>query len=185
MSARAIIRRTIWATVLLLVASLLASWYARDWLKAAGNYLIGQYGSRGVFTSVFFIDWIPIPASPEPIFLLGISSGMDMTDLFISAASGGVVAALGCYAAGAVLESTTPVGDWVHRRYPELVRWVETHGYKGLALAAIIPLPFAPMMWIAGIIGMPLERVVLISSLRIVKTALYLYIIWIGWGGVG
>lgn len=181
MSAKAIVRRTIWATVLLLVASLLASWFARDWLTLAGTYLIGQYGGRGVFTSVFFIDWIPIPATPEPIFLLGISAGMDMKDLFIATASGGVVAALGCYASGAVLERTTPVGEWVNRHYPGLVRWVETHGYKGLALAAIIPLPFSPMMWIAGIIGMPLERVVIISLLRIVKTAFYLYIIAIGW----
>lgn len=181
MSAKNIVRRTVWATIILLVASLLASWLFRDWLTAVGSYLIGEYGGRGVFTSVFFIDWFPVPASPEPIFLLGISAGMEMKDLFIAAASGGVVAALGCYASGAVLERTTPIGEWVNRNYPALVRWVETHGYKGLALAAIIPLPFSPMMWIAGIIGMPLERVVAISLLRIVKTAFYLYIIALGW----
>ena len=51
-----------------------------------------------------------------------------------------------------------------------------------LALAAIIPLPFSPMMWVAGIIGMPLERVVIIALLRIVKTAFYLWLIVLGWG---
>lgn len=182
MSAQAIVRRTIHATIWLLLLSLLAGWLFRDMLTAAGEYLIGAYGGRGVFTSVFFIDWIPIPATPEPVFLLGVSAGMDMTELFVSAASGGVVASLGCYASGAVLERTTPVGDWVHRKYPALVAWVQKHGYKGLALAAIIPLPFSPMMWIAGIIGMPLERIVIVSLLRIVKTAFYLYLIVLGWG---
>lgn len=182
MSARAIVRRTVWATVWLLILSLLAGWLFRDMLTAAGEYLIGAYGGRGVFTSVFFIDWIPIPATPEPIFLLGVSAGMDMTDLFVSAASGGVVASLGCYASGAVLERTTPIGAWVERRHPALVEWVKRNGYKGLALAAIIPLPFSPMMWIAGIIGMPLERIVIVSLLRIVKTAFYLYLIVLGWG---
>lgn len=182
MQTAAIIRRTIWATVLLLVVSLLASWLARDWLTIAGEYLIGEYGGRGIFTSVFFIDWVPIPATPEPIFLLGISAGMDMQDLFVASASGAVVASLGCYASGAVLERTTPVRTWVCASYPGLVAWVEKHGYPGLALAAFIPLPFSPMMWIAGIIGMPLERVVIISSIRIVKTAFYLAIIAFGWG---
>lgn len=182
MDAKAILRRTGVAMAWLLAASVLAGWLFRDWLEFAGAYMIDHYGSRGVFTSVFFIDWIPIPTSAEPIFLLGVTGGMDLFELFVACSSGGVVAALGCYASGVVLERTTPVGRWVQRRHPELVAFVKEHGYKGLAWAAIIPLPFSPMMWIAGIIGMPLERVVVVSLLRIVKTAFYLWLIVVGWG---
>lgn len=182
MSAKAIMRRTAWATLWLLIASFVAGWFFRDWLEVAGAYMIENYGSRGVFTSVFFIDWVPVPTSPEPIFLLGVTGGMPIKELFVAAASAGVVSALGCYASGVVLERTTPVGRWVNEKHPALVAFVEKHGYKGLALAAIIPLPFSPMMWIAGIIGMPLERVVIISLLRIVKTAFYLWLIVLGWG---
>ena len=182
MSSRAIVRRTLNATVWMLVASVLAGWLFRDWLERAGVFMIGRYGSRGVFTSVFFIDWVPIPTSPEPIFLLGVTGGMPLVELFVAAASAGVVSAISCYAAGVVLDRMTPLGAWVHERYPDFVSFVREHGYKGLALAAIIPLPFSPMMWVAGIIGMPLERVVIIALLRIVKTAFYLWLIVLGWG---
>lgn len=182
MGAKAIMRRTIWTTIWLLIASVIAGWLFRDWLEGAGSYMIENYGSRGVFTSVFFIDWVPVPTSPEPIFLLGVTGGMPIGELFVASASAGVVSALSCYASGVVLERTTPVGRWVHEKYPDLVSFVREHGYKGLALAAIIPLPFSPMMWIAGIIGMPLERVAIVSMLRIVKTAFYLWLIVVGWG---
>lgn len=175
------LRRGLAALVGLVILSFILSWLFRDWLTEVGHYLIGAYGARGVFTSVFFIDWTPIPTSSEPIYMLGISSGMDLTELFVSSCAGGVVAALGCYASGAVLERTTSIGDWTRARYPGMVQWVSEKGFKGLALAAIVPLPFSPMMWIAGVIGMPLEQVVVISLLRIPKTIFYLLILMAAW----
>lgn len=175
------LRRGLAALVALVILSFVASWLFRDWLTEVGHYLIGAYGARGVFTSVFFIDWTPIPTSSEPIYMLGISSGMDLTELFVSSCAGGVVAALGCYASGAVLERTTSIGDWTRARYPGMVQWVAEKGFKGLALAAVVPLPFSPMMWIAGVIGMPLEHVVIISLLRIPKTIFYLVILMAAW----
>lgn len=179
---RARLRRGLAALVGLVILSFVASWLFRDWLTAVGHQLIGAYGARGVFTSVFFIDWVPIPTSSEPIYLLGISSGMDLTQLFVASSAGGVVAALGCYASGAVLERTTSIGDWTRARYPGMVQWVAEKGFKGLALAAVVPLPFSPMMWIAGVIGMPLEQVVIISLLRIPKTVFYILVLMAAWG---
>lgn len=178
---RARLRRGLIALVGLVILSFVASWLFRDWLTAVGHKLIGAYGARGVFTSVFFIDWVPIPTSSEPIYLLGITSGMDLTQLFVASSAGGVVAALGCYASGAVLERTTSIGDWTRARYPGMVQWVDEKGFKGLALAAVVPLPFSPMMWIAGVLGMPLEQVVIISLLRIPKTVFYLLILMAAW----
>lgn len=175
------LRRGLAALIGLVILSFVASWLFRDWLEEVGHYLIGAYGARGVFTSVFFIDWTPIPTSSEPIYMLGISSGMDLTELFVSSCAGGVVAALGCYASGAVLERTTSIGDWTRERYPGMVQWVSEKGFKGLALAAVVPLPFSPMMWIAGVIGMPIEHVVIISLLRIPKTIFYLLILMAAW----
>lgn len=175
------LRRGLAALVGLVILSFILSWLFRDWLTEVGHYLIGAYGARGVFTSVFFIDWTPIPTSSEPIYMLGISSGMDLTELFVASCAGGVVAALGCYASGAVLERTTSIGDWTRARYPGMVQWVSEKGFKGLALAAVVPLPFSPMMWIAGVIGMPIEQVVVISLLRIPKTIFYLLILMAAW----
>lgn len=175
------LRRGLAALVGLVILSFLASWLFRDWLTLVGHKLIGAYGARGVFTSVFFIDWVPIPTSSEPIYLLGITSGMDLTQLFVASSAGGVVAALGCYASGAVLERTTSIGDWTRARYPGMVQWVSEKGFKGLAVAAVVPLPFSPMMWIAGVIGMPLEQVVVISLLRIPKTVFYILVLMAAW----
>lgn len=178
---KAKLRKGLIGLTALVVLSFVASWLFRDWLTEVGEVLIGNYGGRGVFTSVFFIDWIPIPTSSEPIYLLGITSGMDRWDLFVSSSAGGVVAALGCYASGAVLDRTTPLGDWIQKRYPAMVQWVREKGFKGLLLAAVIPLPFSPMMWIAGVIGLPLEQVVVISLFRIPKTLFYLVILYVAW----
>lgn len=181
LAVRAKLRRGMIGLTALVIASFVASWLFRDWLTEVGDLLIGAYGGRGVFTSVFLIDWIPIPTSSEPIYLLGITSGMDRWDLVVSSSAGGVVAALGCYASGAVLDRTTPLGEWVQTRYPALVQWVREKGFKGLLLAALIPLPFSPMMWIAGVIGLPLEQVVVISLFRIPKTLFYLAVLFFAW----
>lgn len=181
MSTATIVRKTVQTIAFVLILGVVAGWLFRDLLVELGSYVFEHFGLRGLFTSIFFIEWVPFPTSYEPLLLLGVSAGVSMFDLFVTAASASVIAALGCYAGGALVDRSTPLGVVIARRYPGLVQWVREHGTKGIAIAAVVPLPFSVFMWIAGIVGLPLERMALVSLLRIPKTAFYLWLIAAGW----
>ena len=69
----------------------------------------------------------------------------------------------------------------LQNRIPMAYNWIEKHGVKGVALAAILPIPYALSTWTAGLIGISFWGVLLASTLRWVKTALYVGLLASGW----
>ena len=176
-----LIRRTIWSVVSVLLVGVMAGWLFREELVVAGEWLVGHLGPQGVFLAVFFIDWIPIPTTNEPILLLGVTAGMPTLTLFVAAASASVAAAVGGYGSGYLLDRFTPLGQRVALAFPGTVQWVRERGTLGLCMASLLPLPFATFMWVGGVVGLRFDRVLIASLLRIPKTAFYLWLIAAGW----
>ncbi len=182
LEGRSMLGRTVMSILLALALGVLAGWLFRDQLTWLGTWLVNEYGSGGVFVSVFVIDWVPMPATNEPILLLGVSAGMNLLKLFVAAASASVIAALASYGGGHLVDSHTSLGDRMARAYPGVTRLVRERGATGIAIAAMVPLPFSIFCWTAGIVHVPFRQVAVASLLRIPKTAFYLWLIVAGWG---
>lgn len=180
--ARHVAKKMVIMIVAVLLLGILAGWLFRDQLTWLGNYLVGEYGPRGIFFSVFFIDWVPMPATNEPILLLGISADMSFWTVFWPAASASVVAAWAAYWAGRFVDAKTSFGHSIAMAYPGIFRWIRDKGAVGIAIAALVPLPFSVFCWAAGIVHLKFRNIFLIGFLRIPKTLFYLWLIHAGWG---
>lgn len=179
--ARKVAKKTLLTIIGVLAAGIVAGWLFRDQLTWLGNYLVGEYGPRGIFAAVFFIDWTPMPATNEPVLLLGISADMPFWTVFWSAALASVTAAWGAYWSGRFVDAKTSLGHSIAMAYPSIFRWIREKGAVGIAVAALVPLPFSVFCWAAGIVHLKFRNIFLIGFLRVPKTLFYLWIIKTGW----
>ena len=102
--------------------------------------------------------------------------------LWAVAASASVLSGIVGYGLGFALVSRSRLRGWVDRKHPGFIRFMERHGHKGVAVAALLPIPFAVATWSAGMTRIGLGGVALASLLRIPKAGFYLWLIVTGWG---
>ena len=75
-----------------------------------------------------------------------------------------------------------PIRQMAHRFNPEAAAWIEARGAWGVAVAALLPIPYALATWTAGAMKVSLRDVMLASLLRVPKTAFYVALLAAGWG---
>jgi len=117
----------------------------------------------------------------EPLALLALSAGRTANHVFVVIASASVFAGLVGHTAGRLVGGRTFVGPWIRRRYPGFQAFMEDWGAVGVAICALLPIPFALSTWTAGMTRVPLHKVMAASLVRIPKTAFYVWLIAQGW----
>ena len=62
-----------------------------------------------------------------------------------------------------------------------MVAFLQRWGATGVAVAAVLPIPFSAATWTAGLTGVPFPKLVLASLFRVPKTWFYLWLLTAGW----
>jgi membrane protein YqaA with SNARE-associated domain len=179
-----IVKTVVGVGILLAVAALLAAVLLEP-ITAVAEGFRDRFGLVGLFLGIVITDTSPLPMTHEPILLLGVSSGVNHYLLWGIASAASVFSGLLGYSLGAGLVSRSWLGAWIDRRYPGFVAFMKRHGAKGVAVAALLPLPFALATWSAGMVRCGLGKVMLASLLRIPKAGFYLWLIVTGWSWGG
>jgi membrane protein YqaA with SNARE-associated domain len=167
--------------VILLLAAGVLGVVLRDPLTAASSWFVDRFGLAGVFAAVMFTDTSPLPLTHEPVLLLGVIAGIDPWVLFAVAATASTLSGPVGYGGGWCVRRSDRFKEWLQRRAPDFTAWMQLHGAKGVAVAALLPIPFAVSTWTAGMTGVNLPKVLAASLLRIPKTGFYLLLIVKGW----
>ena len=153
----------------------------REPLVRLAETFVGRFGLAGVFGGVMFTDSSPLPLTHEPVLLLGVSAGIDPWTLFAVAASASTAAGPVGYFGGWCVRRSVRFRRWLQGRAPDFTEWMREHGARGVAVAALLPIPFAVSTWTAGMTGVNFPKVLAASTLRVPKTGFYLYLIVKGW----
>ena len=157
------------------------AWALQDPIVRLGSWFVQELGVVGLALSVIVMDSCPIPMTNEPVVLLAITGGMDLWWAFWVAALSSTFAGFVGYSGGWILKHTTSLAGRFRERFADAAAYMERYGAQGVAIAALTPIPFSLSTWSAGLLGVPLWKVMLASTLRIVKTAFYLWLLLQGW----
>jgi membrane protein YqaA with SNARE-associated domain len=139
-------------------------------LDEAGRFLIRHLGYPGVFIYVFLVDTFIVPATADIIFVYTPHWNPWALVLTISVAS--ILGGFCGFLIGRSLSHfklVTKAVDYYRERGTKLI---SRYGAWGVAMAAFTPLPYSTVSWIAGMLGLPANKYLLASLLRIPRFAL-------------
>ncbi len=139
-----------------------------------------RFGLLGVAVGVVITDASPVPLTSEPILILATGAGVDPWLLFAVSAAASTIAGPVGYLGGRLV-GQQGLRAWLQRRAPRLALFMHRYGVMGVAIAALLPIPFALSTWTAGMSRIRFPGVLAASLLRIPKTGLYLLLIVQGW----
>ncbi|MEE2829795.1 MAG: hypothetical protein VX498_11460, partial [Myxococcota bacterium] len=151
-----LLRKTILGILGLLALAALCGWLFKDPIVALSDAFINHFGLWGIFLGVLITDTSPLPMTHEPIVLLGIGAGVPWTALLPVVAGASVLAGPLGWACGRFFVADSRFASWLERRHPRLTGFMKNHGIKAVAVAALLPIPFALATWTAGMMRLPL-----------------------------
>ncbi|RME24857.1 MAG: hypothetical protein D6798_10220 [Deltaproteobacteria bacterium] len=157
----------------------------RDPLVQWGTLFLGRFGMQGLFVGVWITDSSIVPMTSEPLIMLAISAGARPFEVLFLASLASACAGPTGWVAGRLLAGHTPLGPWLARRHPDVTGFLTRYGARFVAVAALLPFPFAVSTWLAGASAVRFRHLLLASLLRIPKTVFYGLLIVGGWAATG
>ena len=174
------VRKAVIGLVLILLVAGLSGVLLREPITQLATWFLERFGLVGIFAGVVLTDTSILPLTNEPLLLLATSAGVDAWPLFaVSAVASTLAGPLG-YGLG-YLAGSTGLRDWIRGREPRFEAFMLRYGAWGVAVAALLPIPFAFATWSAGMTRVSFPHVLLASLVRVPKTAIYLLLIVQGW----
>lgn len=178
---RALLVKMVTGIVLLLAIAAALGFLLEEPITIAASAFVDRFGLWGIAGAVVVTDASPVPMTHEPVLLIGVSADIPPLTLWAVASSASVFAGLVGYCCGALLVSRSRLRAWLLEKHPGFERFMERHGVRGVAVAALLPIPFALATWSAGMTRVGLPGVMLASLLRVPKTGFYMWLIVAGW----
>ncbi|TVR68612.1 MAG: hypothetical protein EA427_09890 [Spirochaetaceae bacterium] len=173
--------RLVVRSVVVLLAFLLVSlWLIRlDLpLEERAAALARRGGLPGVFVFVLVVDTFTVPASLDLLFPFtrGWVPFPLLSVMSVASIMGGTLG----YWIGRLLYHLPFVRRTVAGYYARGVRIIGRYGYWGVVLAALTPLPFSTVSWIAGMVRLPFQRFFLAALWRIPRVVGYWFLLQAG-----
>jgi membrane protein YqaA with SNARE-associated domain len=180
-SVRRIIRDTLVFTVVLVGAVAAAGYLLRDPLTEVADWLIATMGVGGMFVGVFLADAFTVPIPPDFYLIISIASGFDPTLTIATCAVGSVVAGNVAYLIGPQIQRIPILESRLEDFRPRGERLFGEWGGWAVAVAAMTPVPFSIVSWLAGIYRMTWRLFLLASLARIPRIIGYYLLYKVGW----
>ncbi len=174
---RRLIRKSLVGLMVILVAAGITGVFLKEPLQSVGASFIDHFGLVGLFFGVILTDASPLPLTNEPLIFLARGAGVGAWTIFAVVSVASVTAGAVGYWAGRILGERVGLEAWMDRKQPALVHYMRRYGAEGVAIAALLPIPFALSTWSAGVLGVRFWRVMAAALLRIPKTGFYVLLI--------
>jgi len=178
---RGLLRKTVTSLIVIVAVAALCGYLLGDIVTELGSHLVERFGMWGVMAAVLCIDSSPIPLTNEPIIVLAIAGGVPFWTVTSLASVASATAGMTGYSAGALLHRVSRARERLVAWNPQLAAWIRRRGAIAVAIAALLPIPFALSTWTAGVMGVRWKGVALASLLRIPKTFFYSGLLYFGW----
>lgn len=147
-------------------------------LDQRAGALARRGGLPGVFVFVLVVDTFTVPASLDLLF--PVTREWTPAPLLVVMSVASVLGGIQGYWIGRLLYHLPFVRRTVAGYYRRGVHIIERYGYWGVVLAALTPLPFSTVSWIAGMVRLPFQRYVLAALWRIPRVAGYWFLLQAG-----
>jgi membrane protein YqaA with SNARE-associated domain len=186
-----LLRETLLVTILMVGGVAVAGYLFRAPLEQTARWLVDTLGYAGLFGGIFVADAFTVPIPPDTYLFLSIASQTTqalanppietlVTTLVVcSAASviGGNIA----YWLGPYIEQIPILQDKLEEYRPEGEKLFGEWGSLAVAIAALTPVPFSIVSWLAGIYRMKYSAYFAASLARIPRIVGYYALYYVGW----
>ena len=164
-----------------LVAAVAAvAYFARAPLVAASRMFVDVLGGFGVALGFFLPDAFTVPLPNDVVSVLGLAGGMSFTAVVAWGTAGSLVGGSVGYLIGRFLGKRERVQRFFEGPGAEIHALLKRYGIAAVAIAALTPLPYSIACWAAGAAKVRFSHFFLVSQLRIIRVAGYLYLIELG-----
>lgn len=180
MSPRRLLLSSLSVLVLLMGVVAVVGYFFRDPLLAVSKMFVDAFGGLGVALGFFIPDAFTLPLPNDVSSVLGLAGGLSFLEVTIWASAGSLVGGTVGYWIGRYLRSTATVTRILKRGGGMAQRVLDRYGMTAVAVAAITPLPYSIFCWAAGAGRLDFRAFLLVSQLRILRVAGYLYLIQLG-----
>ena len=176
-----IVLKTVGAIILLLIIVYLGKRFLQNEFETLGLLFIEKFGIMGIFINVYWVDTLIVPVTPDLFLGILVTSGKYQVPgiglICIASVSGG----LSGYWIGARLGAWKFIqrftrnfqarGEYLFRRY----------GLGAVILAALSPVPFSTVCWMAGMFHMNFRKFAWATLTRIPRMIIWYYLIAVVW----
>ena len=151
--ARRIINVGIIIFILMALASLIELFFYST-LESRIVEFISLHSYFAVFLISFILDLIMQPLGPDIVVIGGILLGLNWIFVTFWVLLGSIIASFIGYWLGTVYGKFGFKRRYYHKQYQRAEKLYARYGKVGLSIAALTPLPYVPLCWIAGIFKM-------------------------------
>jgi membrane protein YqaA with SNARE-associated domain len=149
----------------------------RDPLRDFAKTFVENFEGVGVAVGFFIPDAFTIPLPNDAFTVLGLLGGMPFWTVVMWGTIGSITGGSVGWLIGRRLSKTRWFKRIMEKRGAEMTALVDKYGTAALLTAALTPLPYSLACWATGAGGMGYWKFLAISSARVVRVALYLYLI--------
>lgn len=180
MSPRRLLISSLSVLAVLMAVVAIVGYFFRGPLLDVSKMFVDALGGMGVALGFFIPDAFTLPLPNDVSSVLGLAGGLSFLEVTAWASAGSLVGGTVGYWIGRYLRSTATVSRILLRGGGMAQRVLDRYGMTAVAVAAITPLPYSIFCWAAGAGRLDFRAFFLVSQLRILRVAGYLYLIQLG-----
>lgn len=166
------------AVVMVVVGGVL--YLFREPLQEFAAVFVDRFEGFGVAAGFFIPDAFTVPLPNDAFTVLGLMGGMPFWTVVMWGSIGSISGGSVGWLIGRRLSKTGWFQAIMKGRGSEITALIDRYGTAALLTAALTPLPYSLACWATGAGGMSYRRFLLISTVRIFRVALYLWLIQAG-----
>lgn len=176
--------RTAMGVLALFTATVVLAYWWREPIGALATDAIDVLGTPGVFLGVLASDTLAVPIPPSTYVFAGVAAESPMVVILTVAIITSIAAASIAYVIGPHIGRIPFFARQLEHFRPRAERLFERWGMWAVGIAAITPLPFALICWLAGIYRMRYAHFFTATLVRGPRILGYYGIFVLGWTGV-
>jgi membrane protein YqaA with SNARE-associated domain len=180
-SIRKILSDTLVFTIVTVLLVALAGYLLRAPLQAMANQLVALFGYAGIFVGVFIADAFTFPLPPDVYLVIGIAANTDVFWTLVVCSFASVVGGQVAYFLGPHIRKIPVLNEKLEGYRAEGQYLFAEWGSWSVSIAALTPIPFSIVSWLAGIYQMDYGRYFIASLVRIPRLVGYYYLYASGW----
>ena len=182
-------RRLAWQTIAGFVVMVgvvgALGYYLREPISHLAVLSIDTLGLIGVFVGVFASDSLGFPVPPSTYLFAAVAAESPMLAILIVASAASILGASIAYKAGPVIGRLPILRGFLERFRIRGESLFKRWGIWTVGIAALTPLPFPVVCWLAGIYRMPFGRFFTATLVRAPRFAAYYGAFSFGWASAG
>ncbi|THB65230.1 MAG: hypothetical protein D6B26_03985 [Spirochaetaceae bacterium] len=168
MISRETLLRTIGILLIFLIMYLAMVPFA-PYLQSAGDFLALHVGLPGAFLYVFLVDTFIVPVVPD--FILPMMTDWPLIPVIMTICSASILGGFSGYWIGRLLGHLRIVQYLTSSYRARGEERLRRSGFWAVAIAALTPVPYSTISWIAGMLKIPLVTYIFAALFRIPRLA--------------